>query len=133
MQATQLNPDAFRSVFCMTDQEITAETIQTLFTPKTSPLGSNKCMVESLVLSRWHDYLQDIEDGDEKGISLRDILFFTTGCKSIPPRSVNPSIEFLDMMTRQGFLRQTHVQLSSNYLLATRIMTPLRKICHLES
>ena len=57
--------------------------------------GSSKALTESLVLSRWSDYLQEIEDGDESDITLSDILFFTTGCKGLPQRGISPYIEFL--------------------------------------
>lgn len=95
LQAVHTNPDAFHPVFCKVDTEITPEILKALFTVNMSPVGSNRAPTESLVLSRWYDYIQDIEEGEEKGISIKDILFFTTGCKSIPPRKLIPSIEFL--------------------------------------
>ena len=88
-------PDTFRSLFCHTPEVVTtAENLEGLFTVKTSPVGSTKAVTESLVLSRWSDYLQDIEDG-ENSIHLSDILFFTMGCRTLPPRKISPTIEFL--------------------------------------
>ena len=59
-----------------------------------SPVGSNKAVTESLVLSRWHDYQQDIEEG-EVSITFSDILFFSTACKVFPARKIHPTIQFL--------------------------------------
>ena len=58
--------------------------MEQLFRPNTSPIGSSKALTESLVLSRWSDYLQDIEHAEDSDITLSDILFFTTGCKVLP-------------------------------------------------
>ena len=88
-------PNTFRSLFCHTPEVVTtAESLEGLFTVKSSPVGSTKAVTESLVLSRWSDYLQDIEDGEDS-IRLSDILFFATGCRTLPPRKISPTIEFL--------------------------------------
>ena len=75
--------------------------METLFSVSTSPVGSSKAITESLVLSRWRDYLQDIEEGEDS-IALSDILFFATGCKVLPPRKISPVIEFLHEAERWG-------------------------------
>ena len=64
LEAIKTHPDAFRSVFCYIPEEITTEAFERLFTVTLSPVGSTKAVTESLVLSRWSDYLQDIEDGE---------------------------------------------------------------------
>ena len=88
-------PNTFRSLFCHTPEVVTtAESLEGVFTVKSSPVGSTKAVTESLVLSRWSDYLQDIEDGEDS-IHLSDILFFATGCRTLPPRKISPTIEFL--------------------------------------
>ncbi|CAB4011659.1 G2 M phase-specific E3 ubiquitin- ligase-like [Paramuricea clavata] len=69
-------------------------TFDNLFKVVDSPVGSNKAVTESLVLSRWRDYVQDIEEGEE-AVELNDVLFFTTGCKVLPARKIYPTIEFL--------------------------------------
>lgn len=56
---------------------------------------------QSLVLSRWRDYLQDIEEG-KHSIALSDILFFAKGCEVLPPRKTYPSIEFLHRAENWG-------------------------------
>lgn len=74
-------PDTFRLLFCCTSEVVT-------------PVGSTKEVTESLVLSRWSDYLQDIEDGEDS-IHLSDILFFATECRTLRPCKISPTIEFL--------------------------------------
>ena len=101
LEAVKAHPAAFRPVFCSEPEEITAESMETLFSITASPVGSTKAVTESLVLSRWRDYLQDIEEGDES-IALSDILFFATGCKVVPPRKMSPVIEFLHEPERWG-------------------------------
>lgn len=95
LDSIKAHPEAFRSVLCHEPKQITAEIMENLFTVmQASPVGSTKAVTESLVLSRWRDYLQDIEEGEDS-IALSDILFFATGCKVLPPRKIYPSIEFL--------------------------------------
>ena len=60
----------------------------------TSKIGRSEKEKTKKVLSRWSDYLQDIEDGEDS-IHLSDILFFATGCRTLPPRKISPTIEFL--------------------------------------
>ena len=69
--------------------------MEQLFRPNTSPVGYSKALTESLVLSRWSDYVQDIEDTETSDITLSDILFFTTGCKVLPQRALPATVEFL--------------------------------------
>ena len=46
-------PDTFRPLFCYTPEVVTtAESLEGLFTVKTSPVGSTKAVTENLVLSR---------------------------------------------------------------------------------
>lgn len=94
LDAIKKNPKAFHTTFCYNPVKLTADILENLFRVDDSPTGSSKAVLESLVLSRWRDYLQDVEDGEEP-IDLNDILFFATGCKDLPPRKIYPSIEFL--------------------------------------
>lgn len=85
LEAVKTYPDSFRPLFCDVPAKLIAERVEQLFRPNTSPVGSSKALTrESLVLSRWSDYLQDIEDAEDSDITLSDILFFTTGCKVLP-------------------------------------------------
>ena len=101
LAAMRVYPNTFRKLFCHFPEVPTAENMERLFSVKSSPVGSTKAVTESLVLSRWSDYLQDIEEGEDS-INLSDILFFATGCKSLPPRNIYPSIEFLHEPGRFG-------------------------------
>ena len=94
LRAAKEHPDSFRPLFCDLPEKLTAERMEKLFQAKTSPPGSSKAVTESLVLSRWSDYLQDVED-EETGITLSDILFFTTGCRVLPQREIPVTVEFL--------------------------------------
>ncbi|KAK2558696.1 G2/M phase-specific E3 ubiquitin-protein ligase [Acropora cervicornis] len=92
--AAKEHPDSLRPLFCDLPEKLTAERMEELFQAKTSPAGSSKAVTESLVLSRWSDFLQDVEDEDI-GITLSDILFFTTGCRVLPQREMPVTVEFL--------------------------------------
>lgn len=101
LEAVKAHPAAFQPVFCGEPEEITAKSMETLFSVTTNPVGSTKAVTESLVLSRWCDYLQDIGEGEES-IAPSDILFFATGCKVAPPRKMSPVIAFLHEPERWG-------------------------------
>ncbi|XP_078375435.1 LOW QUALITY PROTEIN: G2/M phase-specific E3 ubiquitin-protein ligase-like [Oculina patagonica] len=83
LEAVKAHPAAFRAVFCSVPDAITAESMETLFSVTASPVGSTKVVTERLVLSRWRDYLQDIEEGEES-IALSDILFLVLAHCKIP-------------------------------------------------
>lgn len=95
LEAVKKYPNSFKPLFCDKPENLTADKIEKLFRVEMSPVGSSKALTESLVLSRWGDYLQEVEDGDESDITLSDILFFTTGCRELLQRGICPTIEFL--------------------------------------
>ncbi|KAJ7382243.1 hypothetical protein OS493_036277 [Desmophyllum pertusum] len=106
LQAVQTYPDSFRPLFCDLPEKLTAERMETLFRPNTSPVGSSR---------DGSDYLQDIEDAEDSDITLSDICFFTTGCKVLPQRAIPVTVEFLHEPGTegcQGFPQQIHVQIS---------------------
>ena len=76
LDALKQNTTAFRPAFCYYPEKLTAESTENLFQVIQSSVGSNKAVTESLVLSRWHDYLQDIEEGEDS-LTFNDILFFS--------------------------------------------------------
>ena len=94
LDAIRSHPKAFQSSFVYSPSNLTSDTLDDLFKVRDSPVGSNKAVIESLVVSRWRDYLQDIEEGNEP-VQLSDVLFFISGCKVLPPRNIYPTIEFL--------------------------------------
>ena len=115
LEALKENPGSFRTIFCNQPEEIAAEHMERIFTVQLSPIGSTKAIVESLVLSRWRDYLQDIEEGEDS-ITLSYILFFVTGCKVVPPRKISASIEFLHEPETWGHSRFPTANVCSNTL-----------------
>ena len=112
LEAVKTYPDSFRPLFCDVPEKLTAERMEQLFRPNTSPVGSSKALTESLVLSRWSDYLQDIEDAEDSDITLSDILFFITGCKVLPQRPLPVTVEFL----HEGLSRFPTANTCSNIL-----------------
>ena len=116
LEAVKMYPDSFRPLFCDLPEKLTAERMEKLFKPKTSPIGSTKGLTESLVLSRWSDYLQDIEDAEDSDITFSDILFFTTGCKVLPQRALPVTVEFLHEPGIEGLSRFPTANACSNIL-----------------
>ena len=55
-----------------------------LFAIEYSEKGSNRRAFEENVISYWLDFLQDVEEG-ESDVMMPEVLFFFSGCKSIPP------------------------------------------------
>ena len=101
LRAITENPETFRSVFCFSPQIIDCDSFSSLFVIIRSEKGSNECQKESLVLSYWGDYLQDIDDGGSV-VSFSDILFFSSGCKELPPLGLKLSIRFLHTPEKDG-------------------------------
>ena len=94
LDAVKRNPDAFRSTICYSPVKLTGQVFEEIFTVINSPVGSSRAVTESLVLSRWQDYVQDVEE-EEEHPTLADILFFVIACRTLPPRKVSPEIQFL--------------------------------------
>ena len=99
------NPDAFRPVFCFSPQTLNCDSFTSLFIIFRSDKGSNKYQKESQVLSYWNDYLQDIDDGAGV-VTFNDILFFSSGCKELPPLGLKLSIRFLHTPESDGSMSQ---------------------------
>ncbi|CAI5682048.1 unnamed protein product [Oreochromis niloticus] len=92
----QAHPESFRTLLCWSPSVLTADLLDSLFTIRLSPAGSNKRHAEAVVISFWRDYLTDAEDQDGTQ-KLGTILAFATGANTVPPIgfSPQPSIEFL--------------------------------------
>ncbi|XP_042670346.1 G2/M phase-specific E3 ubiquitin-protein ligase isoform X2 [Centrocercus urophasianus] len=91
LEKMEMHPDAFSSVFCHKPENLSAEALCDLFTIHRSPDVN-----EIGGADFWMGYLQDVESG-ESVVTLQDILFFVTGCSSIPPIGFDPepTIKFL--------------------------------------
>ena len=59
-----------------------------------SETGSNNRQLEGLVLSRWNDFLQDIEEKTVE-LTFRDILFLVSGVREVSPGGIELHIGFL--------------------------------------
>ncbi|XP_051804669.1 G2/M phase-specific E3 ubiquitin-protein ligase-like [Acanthochromis polyacanthus] len=83
-------------LFCYEPSTLTADQLDDLFTIRLSPEGSNKRVVEEVVIPFWRDYLQDAEE-EEGPSKLQKILAFATGASVVPPIgfSPSPSVEFI--------------------------------------
>ncbi|XP_028249218.1 uncharacterized protein LOC114442703 isoform X1 [Parambassis ranga] len=92
----QTHPESFRPLLCWSPTTLTADLIDSLFTIRLSPVGSNRRQAEEMVVPFWRDYLADAED-QEGTQKLETILAFATGASAVPPIgfSPQPSIEFL--------------------------------------
>ena len=108
------NPDSFHSAFCYTPQQLNAELISQLFESKLSDVGSNRHRCESVIISYWNDYLLDVEEKEDAGVTFNDILFFASGCKVIPPFGIKLFLEFLHEPEKNGKL--------SNFQKLTRVL-----------
>ncbi|XP_010709942.1 G2/M phase-specific E3 ubiquitin-protein ligase isoform X2 [Meleagris gallopavo] len=91
LEKMEMYPDAFSSLFCHKPENLSAEALCDLFTIHCSPDVN-----EIGGADFWMGYLQDVESG-ESVVTLQDILFFVTGCSSIPPIGFDPepTIKFL--------------------------------------
>ena len=93
----------FREAFCYTPETLTASSVESIFTVRRESEDSNKRVVENLVLSHWQDFLQDSEE-DSSIISLSEILFFTRGCKILPPEGPSCVLAFLHDPEKDGMV-----------------------------
>ena len=56
------HPANFMQLLCPSeDTKLTADLVETLFTPEFSPLGSNKRNLEMAIFMNWHEFLEDVE------------------------------------------------------------------------
>ncbi len=95
LEAMRKHPTAFHEVFCYTPEVLTASSFEMLFPDVTRECeGSNRRLVENLLLSHWQDFLVDTEE-DYSVFDFSDILFFTTGCKQLPPLGLSCQLSFL--------------------------------------
>ncbi|KAK2556269.1 G2/M phase-specific E3 ubiquitin-protein ligase [Acropora cervicornis] len=62
LRALAENYKKFEEVFCYSEVTLTAELFGCLFSVNYSETGSNNRQLEGLVLSRWDDFLQDVEE-----------------------------------------------------------------------
>ena len=88
------NPKSFHQAMCFHEQLLSADVLEKLFTVCRSEKESNRWRVESQLLAFWRDLLLDIEEG-EHDLSLSDVLFFASGLKFVPCRTIEMELAFL--------------------------------------
>lgn len=66
LEAMTENYEKFKEVFCYSEVTLTAELFGCLFSVHYSETGSNNRQLEGLVLSRWNDFLQDVEEKNSR-------------------------------------------------------------------
>ena len=95
------NYDKLKEVFCYSEVTLTAEVFDCRFSVHYSDEGSNNRQVEGLVLSRWNDFLQDVEEKQVE-ITFNDILFFASGVREVPPGGIELHVGFLHAPEQHG-------------------------------
>lgn len=76
-ESMKKHPHVYKEAFCYKPQTLTANDLGQLFTTTTEDKGSNTR--EVVVLSHWHDFVQDCkEEGD---VTLHEILFLFLGAE----------------------------------------------------
>ena len=98
------HPKLLKDVFCYKAQCLTAVLMESIFkVSNQAEECSNRRNAESLVLSYSNDVLQGAEE-DSTEISLAEILFFGSGCKSLPPLDIRGEVQFLHDVEKDGNL-----------------------------
>ena len=125
-------PQVMREAFCFKPDTLTVTDFDDMFSVTRACEGSNRREVENLVLSHWQDLMQDYEE-ESAEITLSDILFFVSGCKTLPPRDFHVKYHFcMNLMRNQeyflDFLRQVHVLVPFIFLYFIKLMKTLRKL-----
>ena len=104
LEAMRKHPSTFLDAFCYSPKLSTASSFEALFENiRREAKGSNRRLVENLVLSHWQDLLLDIEE-DPTPFTFSDILFFTTACRQLPPLGLSCELTFLHDPEENGEL-----------------------------
>lgn len=103
LRAMESNPDVFNEVFCYRPLNLSLVTFNQIVSVCFSEEGSNRRLTENRIMSYWGDYVQDIEEAETE-ISFSDVVFFSTGCKKLPPLGFYITVEFLHQPEINGEL-----------------------------
>ncbi|XP_043929738.1 G2/M phase-specific E3 ubiquitin-protein ligase isoform X2 [Protopterus annectens] len=103
LEKIQLYPDVFRDVLCYKSQELTHETLCSLFKIKSLSEDWKKLEDEVNATEFWNEYLRDTDAGLTNA-SLESILLFATGADFIPAIGFNPepSVVFVPQSEEQS-------------------------------
>ncbi|XP_070539541.1 G2/M phase-specific E3 ubiquitin-protein ligase-like [Ptychodera flava] len=91
LEAMKQYPTSFKPVFC---EPAPLTTDMFLSDVTRSVEGSNLFNAESLILSHWADFLQDVQDQEINNLTLAEVLMFATGCTELI-HGLSPRIAFL--------------------------------------
>ena len=103
LDAVVANSDVFQRAFCFCPQVLSSDSFERLFHVNRSEQLSNRWEVENRLLAFWRDLLLDVEE-KECELSFSDILFFASGLKVVPCRSILMQLEFLHEPEESGHL-----------------------------
>ena len=104
LDAVFKNSDLFQRVFCFYPQVLSSDSFEQLFVVNRSEQLSNRWEVENrTVLAFWRDFLLDFEE-KECELTFSDILFFASGLRVVPCRSILLQQEFLNEPEENGLL-----------------------------
>ena len=103
LDAVIKNSDLFQRVFCFYPQVLSSDSFEQLFVVNRSEQLSNRWEVENRLLAFWRDFLLDVEE-KECELSFSDILFFASGLRVVPCRSILLQLEFLHEPEKNGLL-----------------------------
>ena len=100
LKAIVAHPKLLKNVYCYKAQCLTAVLMESIFeVSNRAEEGSNRINAEILVLSYWNDVLQGAEE-DSTDISLAEILFFASRCKSLPPLGIRDEVGNLSRLPK---------------------------------
>ena len=79
------NPGIFKIVLGAENQKLSAQRFKKLYSIMYSDKGSNDRDKEDKTIYCLDLYLQDLEEEEVNGVTLEDLLIFTTGADTVPP------------------------------------------------
>ena len=101
LDAVVANSDVFQKVFCFYPEVLSSDSFEQLFIVNRSEQLSNRWEVENKILAFWRDLLLDVEE-KECELCFSDILFFASGLKVVPCRTISMELEFLHEPEKNG-------------------------------
>ena len=79
------NPGIFKIVLGVENQKLSAQSFKKLYSIMYSDKGSSDRDKEDKTIYCLDLYLQDLEEEEVNGVTLEDLLIFTTGADTVPP------------------------------------------------
>ena len=95
------NPGIFKIVLGAGNPKLSAQSFKKLYSIMYSDKGSNDRDKEDKTIYCLELYLQDIEEEEVNGVTLEDLLVFTTGADTVPPLGFDGPIHIEFYETRE--------------------------------